>query len=149
LENFRGAIRDLCESHFINAKAFLPGIADQEGSSYTVITGSAGAKSISLESALTTVGAAAVFGVAEALRFQYKDSKVLLNYYHSNQEQVRVNEFRLGARVVRDEDLKQPWENSHLLMGEAVLGLVSSSLRNQITVSDSKESLEKNRKGQF
>jgi hypothetical protein len=50
---------------------------------------------------------------------------------------------------VRDEDLKNPWENSHLLFGQAVLGLVLSNVKTQTIPVSTTADMEKHKQGQF
>ena len=78
------------------AKAFLPLLAEREGSSYLFITGSLGERknvelSMVSDSTLLSVVMATLYSAIHVLQFEWQDKPV------------RINEFRIGMRVVHDE----------------------------------------------
>jgi NAD(P)-dependent dehydrogenase (short-subunit alcohol dehydrogenase family) len=138
VENFNAAIFDLATCHFILAKTFLPFISKQKGSTYTMITGGAGGGFPNPDASLTVIGAATLWGVSAALRTEFEKAEAL------------VNEYRISIRVVKEEDVKQKWENSHFLVGEAFVNtiqhIVSKEIRGQILTLKNAEELEQQRK---
>jgi len=129
IDDVRIALHDLMISTLVVARTFLPLIADKQGSSYTNITGVAGERVLAPHMALTTVGAAALFGLSLALREEFRDKSV------------RVNEYRLALRVVRDEDIKLAYEHPHTLLGEHVVSVIESGVRDSVIRVDKTEQL--------
>eukprot|EP01121_Diplochlamys_sp_Union-15-3_P002032 TRINITY_DN1175_c0_g1_i5.p1 TRINITY_DN1175_c0_g1~~TRINITY_DN1175_c0_g1_i5.p1 ORF type:complete len:248 (-),score=53.53 TRINITY_DN1175_c0_g1_i5:32-775(-) len=129
-EEFLNALHDFAGSHFVVAKYFLPLVANQEGSSYTIITGGAGESPLNAESGFVTIGASALFGLYLALRAEFKQSPV------------KLNELRIYIRIVYPEDVKQAWENPHDVVGTIVTGLAASSTTQEIIKLNSDSSKE-------
>lgn len=118
---FNKVIADLATSHFILGKAFLPWMAKQEGSTYTIITGAAGEGLLDPQSSLMTVGAATLFGISMAFRREFEHDPLL------------VNEYRIAVRVVKPEDVKQSWENSSEVFANEFLRALNEVIEKKTT----------------
>lgn len=79
IEEYDKALHERARSHFICAKVFLPYLANVEGSSYTILTGAALENFVLADISLILVASGCLFGISEALRAEFKDSKVLVN----------------------------------------------------------------------
>jgi NAD(P)-dependent dehydrogenase (short-subunit alcohol dehydrogenase family) len=115
LEEFNKAIHSLAGSHFVAYKNLLPLVRDQEGSSYTFVTGGAGERIYLGKAALTTVGAAALFGISIAAREENENKPV------------RVNEWRLFNLVTTHEKADGVNSHSNRVGGDSLLDLVASN----------------------
>jgi len=92
---FHHVLNNLVGTHFAAARALLPFLCERKDvdTSYTIITAGAAEVCIAPAAGLTTVGAAALTGLSLALRSEYA------------KQSVRVNEFRVYDRVMRDHEL--------------------------------------------
>ncbi len=122
---------DLCGSHFIFLRKFLPMIKERQGTSYTIITGGAGGFLANAESGFTTVAQSALWGLSLAVRKECEKSPV------------RVNEARISISVVKDDQVKQQWEHATSDMGRSIVdGIVlNDQVRGQVVSIDSREKL--------
>lgn len=83
LEEFHNVIHDNCCTNFLVAKHILPLVKDQEGSTYTIITGISGEHMVQPNTGLLTIAQSALFGLIAALQEEFKDAKVRLNEYRT------------------------------------------------------------------
>jgi len=79
------------------AQALIPLLKDEATSTYTVVTGLLGEVCFAPNLALTTVGNAAEFGLTLAIQAEAREKKY------------RVNEFRIGAKIVPDGVKEHPF----------------------------------------
>lgn len=121
LDGFRAALREYCEIHFVAMRALLPVMEDRDGASYTIVSGVAGEQLFDLTWGPVSVGAAALFGLGMVTRAEYADHAV------------RVNELRVGMRVLREHPVEgSPFEVSHLDIGELTVGMARSQVRGEV-----------------
>lgn len=95
-ETLAVTVHDKIEGHLWLAKALVPLMKKDAGSSYLVVTGMLGEIVPWPETALTAVGNAAVYGFTVALQAELKESPV------------KVNEFRIAALIRRDAEKDNP-----------------------------------------
>ncbi|XP_060601066.1 uncharacterized protein LOC132754453 [Ruditapes philippinarum] len=98
LEEFEKEMRDRVTSHFICAKTFLPHMADIDGATYTITSGSATCDDWDLpDSSMIIVAGGAVYGVCQALQSEFREAKCA------------VNEVRIGLFIQPklDKDLEK------------------------------------------
>jgi hypothetical protein len=79
----------------------------------------------------------ALFGLSLALRAEFEKSPV------------RVNEYRLQMRVERPDQVKNAWEHPHEKMGNSILGLINSDLRNSLIRAQKPQDFEDHASGKF
>eukprot|EP01118_Nematostelium_gracile_P018704 TRINITY_DN8417_c0_g1_i1.p1 TRINITY_DN8417_c0_g1~~TRINITY_DN8417_c0_g1_i1.p1 ORF type:complete len:244 (-),score=68.46 TRINITY_DN8417_c0_g1_i1:11-742(-) len=138
LENLNASIQNLAFPHFLVAKTFIPEIANKQNSTYIFISGASGEGVHSWPSAaILGVGSSALFGIANGFRAEYTKSPV------------RILEYRIAIRVVDDDKVSQPWENPTTPVGQAVLKLIESNLRDTIVRLRDQKDLKNHVEGNF
>lgn len=121
LDGFRAALHEYCGSHFVALRALLPLIEQRAGASYTIISGVAGEQLFDLSWGAVSVGAASLFGLSMVTRAEYAE------------EPVRVNELRVGMRVLRKHPVEgSPYEVSHRDVGKLAVGMARSKVRGEV-----------------
>jgi hypothetical protein len=88
--------------------------------SFTIISGAAGEQLINLEWTLISVACAALYGIAMSLIVEAKERK----------DKVRVNDYRIGAWIVKEEGKEGAINNMDC--GAALVSILESNVRGQV-----------------
>lgn len=119
-------------SHWRVGKVFLPYLKDIEGSSYVLITGTAGQFVFMVDASLVTVGASSAYGFSLGFRKETEETKT------------KVHELRIGVFIKRDED-KEENKYSNLKVGKVAGKLASSkNFKDHLFVISKAEDFETN-----
>lgn len=95
IDELHHVLDDIAGSNFLAAKHFLPLLKDVDGSTYTIVTGISGEQPVEPNTGLLTVAEAALYGLINTLKEEFKDAKV------------RLNEYRVGVHVRQPEKVEE------------------------------------------
>ncbi|XP_076442757.1 uncharacterized protein LOC143281431 [Babylonia areolata] len=131
--DFNQAIRERVASHFLLLKCFIPYLSQKEGSSYTIITDSAGDDFLPHKgyTALWSIGAGARNALAIAALNECRDLPMALCDVH----------FRCPVHPKADEEMPKtdPFNIGHDLAGAAIASTITAGQRGKVTIRNRME----------